>query len=81
MNSENHADNDATRISPADVNNLQQSSRANITKEAEKQDLDSATGVSAGRKEQVADNEAATIVSKNLSENISKPVSTALKIG
>ncbi|MEI6267477.1 MAG: serine/threonine-protein kinase [Methylococcaceae bacterium] len=74
MNSENHDDNDATRISPAGINDLQRT----IT---QKQDLDATIDVSATLKKEVTDNEATTIVTKNVIDNISEPASSELKTG
>lgn len=78
MNSENHDDNDANRLSPEAINNQQQTV---INRERPKQDLDATITVSATLKQQFAENEATTVVTKNLVDNLSEPVSPALKIG
>lgn len=77
MNSENY-DDDATRISPAATNNPQHTV---INREHHKQDLDATITVSPALKQQFAENEATTVVTKNLFDTLSEPASSALKIG
>ncbi len=73
MNSENQ-DDDATRIFPADVNDLQQTI-------SQKQDLDSTLKGSATVKQPGTDYEATTVVTKNLTGHISRAAPTELTIG
>ncbi len=80
MNSKNH-DDDATRIYPTGINDSQSISKAEITNEVQKQDSDSTISLPVRLKQEVTDNEAATIITKNSVENISEPVSSALKVG
>jgi serine/threonine protein kinase len=71
MNSENHDDNEATRINPRQTN----------IKEAQNQDLDATLNISARLKQEVTGNEAAPIATNDLVKNIPEPATSTLKIG